>query len=145
MDNLENLEELEVLTESIESVEPVKKLLATKPKRTPTPKQLEVLKKARETMQMKAKENQIKKRLEDEAIEQEIERRCNEYKKEIENKIIKKAVSIKKKEIKKQAVLDEISDDETPMQKIKEISNKKVVKQLPSTEAINTKPKYIFV
>jgi large subunit ribosomal protein L34e len=36
-----------------------------------------------------------------------------------EQKIVKKALSIKKKEIKKQEILDEISDDETPIEKIK--------------------------
>ena len=42
-----------------------------------------------------------------------------EQKKALEQKVVKKALSIKKKEIKKQEVLDEISDDETPIETIK--------------------------
>ena len=45
-------------------------------------------------------------------------------KKALEEKVLAKAVSIKKKQIKKQVVLDEISDDETPIEKIKEIAKK---------------------
>jgi hypothetical protein len=39
-----------------------------------------------------------------------------------EEKIVKKAIAIKKKQIKKNAVLDEISDDDTPLEKIKEVA-----------------------
>jgi hypothetical protein len=46
---------------------------------------------------------------------------AEEEKKKLEAKIVRKAISIKKKEIKKQSALDEISDDETPIQKIKEV------------------------
>jgi hypothetical protein len=42
----------------------------------------------------------------------------------IEDKLIKKAISLKKKQIKKQAVLDEVSDDDTPLEKVKEIAEK---------------------
>lgn len=42
-------------------------------------------------------------------------------KKELEDKIVKKAISIKKKQILKQKVLDEVSDDETPIEEVKEI------------------------
>ena len=52
--------------------------------------------------------------------EQEIAR----DKEENEAKIMKKAVSIKKKQIKKQLVLDDISDDDEPIEEIK----KKIVK-----------------
>ena len=44
--------------------------------------------------------------------------------KEYEEKILKKAISIKKKEIREKAKLEQISDDETPMEKIKQISSK---------------------
>lgn len=44
-----------------------------------------------------------------------------ELKKVIEEKVVKKAISIKKKQIKQQAALDEISDDETPIEQIKKI------------------------
>ena len=43
----------------------------------------------------------------------------------MEQKIVKKAISIKKKQILKEAALDEISDDETPMEAIKQIVKKK--------------------
>jgi len=72
-----------------------------------------------ERKQMKAKEDEIRK-------------------KEIENKIIQKAISIKKKEIKKKAILDEISDDETPIEEIKKIAKPKVISIVPE------KPKTIF-
>jgi hypothetical protein len=45
-------------------------------------------------------------------------------KKALEEKLIAKAVSLKKKQIKKQVVLDEISDDETPIEKVKEMAKK---------------------
>lgn len=144
MDKLQELEALEEITQLAEPVETIT-LQAPKKKRTPTPKQLEVLKKARETMLMKAKESQAKKKLEEDAIELEVKRRVDEYRKGLEERIIKKAVSIKKKQIKKQAVLEEISDDDTPMEKIKELANKKQIQRLPATEAVNTKPKYVFV
>ena len=51
-------------------------------------------------------------------IEQEMKR------KEIEEKVIKKAIAIKKKEIKKRAILEDISDDETETEKIKELVKK---------------------
>lgn len=52
----------------------------------------------------------------------------------IEDKIVKKAVSIKKKQIKKQTVLDDISDDETPLEEIN-----KIVQKLPPTRRPNKK------
>ena len=60
-----------------------------------------------------------KARAEQKAIEEE------QYKKEMEEKIVKKAISIKKKQILKQKVLDEISDEETPVEEIK----KKIIPQ----------------
>jgi hypothetical protein len=42
----------------------------------------------------------------------------------LEQKLIAKAVSLKKKQIKKQVILDEISDDETPIEKVKEMAKK---------------------
>ena len=53
------------------------------------------------------------------------EKEQEEEKKALETKILKKAVSIKKKEIKKQLVLDNISDDDEPVENIK----KKIVKR----------------
>jgi hypothetical protein len=83
----------------------------TKPKRQLTEKQLDALKKG----QQKRNENREQKK----ALQKQIE---DEERKRIEEKLVKKAISIKKKQIKKQAVLDEISDDETPIEKIKQIA-----------------------
>ena len=113
--NLENIEE-----EDIQEKKPIQRR-----KRTPTPKQLEVLEKAREKMLTNAREKRIKKQLEDEAIEKEIQRRVNEYKKGVEEKIVRKAVAIKKREIMRQAEIDEIEDDDIPMEKVVEAIKKK--------------------
>lgn len=83
----------------------------TKPKRQLTEKQLDALKKG----QQKRDENREQKK----TLQKKIE---DEERKRIEEKLVKKAISIKKKQIKKQAVLDEISDDETPIQKVKELA-----------------------
>jgi len=78
-----------------------------KPKKKLTEKQLEALKKGQE----KRNDNRIKNRLEKEKKEEE-ERKI------LEEKLVKKAIAVKKKQIKKQALLDEISDDDgTPIQK----------------------------
>ena len=67
----------------------------------------------------------------------------------LEEKIVKKAVAIKKKQIKKQIALDDISDDDTPLEEIK-----KIVKQLPAKKdreerndlptRVREPPKYLF-
>lgn len=41
-----------------------------------------------------------------------------ERRKELEEKVLKKAISIKKKQIKEQLALDEISDDDTPIEEL---------------------------
>ena len=47
------------------------------------------------------------------------------------------------KRIKKEALLEDISDDETPMEKIKEIAKKK---NHPAPQpAVNAQPQFIFV
>jgi len=83
----------------------------TKPKKQLTAKQLEALKKGQE----KRNENRVKNKTEK-------EKREAEEKAMLEEKLVKKAIALKKKQIKKQALLDEISDDETPIQKIKQIA-----------------------
>jgi hypothetical protein len=82
-------------------------------------KQLEQLRLAREKS-LKNKEIKRKQKEEEEqALKKELESKIQAEKKAIEEKIVKKALSIKKKEIKKQEILDEISDDETPIEKVK--------------------------
>ena len=109
-----------------------------KKKRVLSEKQLNVLSLAREKLKEKNKERQAKKKLEADAIEDEIQSRLNEYKTSLEQKIVKKAISIKKKDIKKQAILEEVSDDETPIQKIKQIA-----KRMPPP--VEQQPKYLYV
>lgn len=96
----------------------------TKPKRQLTEKQKEALakgKQIRDANALKRKEERIKKE--------------EEEKKIIEEKLVKKAIALKKKQIKKQALLDEISDDDTPIQKVKEI-----VEKIPDKKIIIKEP-----
>lgn len=82
-----------------------------KPKKPRTQKQLEAFERAKKIRD----DNTVRRKMEQKM-------RDDEMKKIVEQKLVKKAISIKKKEIKKQAILDEISDDDTPIQKIKEIA-----------------------
>ena len=118
----EHKEEVEVNDESI-----------VKPKKKLTEKQLEALKKGQQTRDANAKKRR-----------EEAERKAEEDRKIMEAKIVKKAISIKKKEIKKQAALDEISDDDTPIQKIKEISIGTKVPVKPPLKEEPVKQKIIF-
>jgi hypothetical protein len=80
-----------------------------KPKRERTQKQIEAFNRCIETKKKKAAERAAE------------AKRLAEYdKKALEEKVVKKAISIKKKQIKKQSALDEISDDDEPIEKIKE-------------------------
>jgi predicted ribonuclease YlaK len=88
----------------------------TKVKKPRTEAQLKAFEKARENARLNAEKRKA---------EREI--KALEERKEVEEKLVKKAISIKKKQIKQQAVLDEISDDDTPL-----IEIQKIVKQLPS-------------
>lgn len=114
-----------------------------KPKKKASDKQLEAMAigrlKRAELIQMRKKQAEID--------------RENE-KKQLEEKIVQKAISIKKKEIKKSLVLDEISDDETPIEEIK--TAVKAKKQQPppkpppqpqqAPKAIEArKPSFLFV
>lgn len=114
-----------------------------KPKKKASEKQLEAMALGRlkrfELIDMRKKQAQID--------------RENE-KKQLEEKIVQKAISIKKKEIKKSLVLDEISDDETPIEEIK--TAVKAKKQQPppkpppqpqqAPKAIEAKkPSFLFV
>jgi hypothetical protein len=92
------------------------------PKKRPkqrTEKQLEQLKQAREKALQNKEAKRKQKEEEEAAVKKELESKIQAEKKAIEEKIVKKALSIKKKEIKKQEILDQISDDETPIEQIK--------------------------
>ena len=69
-------------------------------------------------------------------------------KKRIEEKVVKKAVSIKKKQIMKEAVLDDISDEDIPAEVIQKIIKIKSAptKQVKVVEPpAPQQPKYMFV
>lgn len=102
------------VVEKVEAVEKVETI--TRAKKPRTEAQLKVFERARET----AKANAEKRKAERDA-------KAEEERKVVEEKLVKKAISVKKKQIKQQAILDEISDDETDMVEIE-----KIVKRLPS-------------
>lgn len=81
---------------------------AVKVKKPRTPKQLEAFNKAlaiRDANTLARKAEQEKKK--------------EEERKALEEKLVKKAIAVKKKQIKKQQMLDEISDEDTPLQQEK--------------------------
>ena len=87
------------MEDNVESLgEPEKKV-----KKPRSEKQIEAFKKA----QAKRDENRAKQK--------------EESKKVLEEKVVQKAMSIKKKQIKKMKVLEDISDDETPIEQIRQI------------------------
>lgn len=95
-----------------------------KPKKIATEKQLEAMRLGREK-----REEQIRLRKQAEAEEKEIQKKL------LEQKIVQKAISIKKKEIKKSTLLDEISDDDTPIEEIKTtMKAKPIQKQVVATQ-----------
>jgi hypothetical protein len=102
-----------------------------KPKAKRTQKQIDAFQKVRDKKMENAR-----------LREQERKLLLEQQQKELEEKIIKKAVSLKKKQIKKQAVLEDISDDETPIEVIKEIKRK-----IPAPQPVPVKqaPKFKFV
>jgi uncharacterized protein (UPF0335 family) len=91
-----------------------------------TEKQLEAFSKARERrMENISSRKQTIKELEDKARE------------ELDSKIVSKAISIKKKQIKKNAELDEISDDDTPLEEVMKIAKKPKPVQQKKSVAIS--------
>ena len=79
------------------------------------------------TQKMREKLKEAQERKKQEKAEREAMERAI-----LDEKIVKKALSIKKKQIKKEKVLDEISDDDTPMEEI--------VKKIRPTKAPEVKP-----
>lgn len=98
-----------------------------KPRPPKTKAQMDAFKKAIETRNANAKKRR-----------EEAEKMLSEAKTETETKIVKKALAIKKKQIKAQIALDEISDDDEPIEVIKQ-KVKKVVERVPA------KPVFTFV
>jgi hypothetical protein len=98
-----------------------------KPRPPKTPAQLEAFQKA-----IAARDANAKRRRE------EAEKMLAQSKKETEDKVVKKALSIKKKQLKAQLALEEISDDDEPIEVIKQ-KVKKVAERPPP------KPAFTFV
>jgi hypothetical protein len=103
-----------------------------KPKRERTPAQIAAWE--------RCLANRTKNRQDRKVVQDEDATLLAEYKKQLakktESKIIKKAVGIKKKQIIREEELDDISEDETPIEVVKEIIKKRrqpaVKKQLPA-------------
>lgn len=108
-----------------EYIEPVKQ------KRQQSEKQKQNTERMRQRLQEYHAKKREEKALKEKLMKKEKEDRDNERKKELESKIVKKAISIKKKQIKKEAILDEISDDDTPIEEIKEIVKTRVIVDKP--------------
>ena len=117
-------EDLEVLEEPAPEVETIEKV-----KKPRTQKQIEAFEKARKVRDEKRGERkEVRVKAE------------NEYKKEKEEKIVKKAIAIKKKQIIQDADLDNISEDDIPVEVIKKIMTRKkaLPKPKPSAQRANT-------
>jgi len=121
-DNLEEPEDLGIQRGKGDDDEVEKKETITKAKKPRTEAQMKAFEKARENAKLNAEKRKA-----------EREAKALEERKIIEEKLIKKAIAVKKKQIKKAAVLDEISDDETPLVEIE-----KIVKQLPAKNKSKT-------
>ena len=84
------------------------------------------LRPAKTEKQLKSFEKAREKRMENiERRKKEIEELEKQAQCELDKKIINKAISIKKKMIKQNAQLDEISDDDTPLEEVIELARKK--------------------
>lgn len=129
---------VEVLEESSSSGEENIQAKPPKEKKPRSEAQKKAFLKAKEALFKKQKEKSlVLKQKKEEIKEQAI--------KEAEERIVKKAVSIKKKILKKSAILDEISDDDEPVEEIREkIKAKRPTKErvvyLPAPE-----PRFYFV
>lgn len=75
----------------------------------------------------------------------EIEKLKEQAVKDYQDSLVRKAISIKKKQIKKQVELDEISDDETPIEEIRKIVKKAPVKPSVPMKAVPQKPQITFL
>ena len=124
LQELESSEEKEDNEEKEEVKEDLNENPMSKAKKPRSQKQIETFEKARTKMLENNKLRiQSRKQFEEES------------KKTFEGKVVKKALEIKKKQIIREALLDDISDDETdtPLEKIKTIIKKKTIKkELPS-------------
>ena len=156
-------EDLEVLTEEIVEEEqpvsedeciqikkPVKKNVYKKkePVEGEEPKPKKERTQAQKDAWAKCLANRTKNRQDRKVVQDEDAKLLAEYKKQLakktESKIIRKAVGIKKKQIIREEELDDISEDETPIEVVKEIIKKRrqpaVKKQLPPKQQQEPEP-----
>ena len=111
-----------------------------KPKRERTPAQIAAWE--------RCLANRTKNRQDRKVVQDEDEKLLAEYKKQLskktETKIVKKAIGIKKKQIVREEELDDISEDETPIEVVKEIIKKRrqpaPKKQLPAKQQPEPEP-----
>lgn len=113
----------------------VETIIAAKKPRTE--KQIAVFERAKETARINAENRKIV-----------AEMRAKEQQELTDKKIVQKAISIKKREIKRQAILDSVDDDDTPLEEIKKIvslpAKKSLIKEVILPPPVE-KPKYIFI
>jgi hypothetical protein len=121
---LADLEQEPAVSSSDEDAE-VQRVSRCAPRRERTEKQKEAFVKAQATRLAKAEERKKEKALKEQ-----------EEREQLEQKLIEKAIKVKKKQIKKMAVIEQLSDDDTPIEKLRPAIKKTV--QLP-------KPKMMFV
>ena len=117
---------------SIPKVESIKAV-----KKPRTEKQIAVFERAKATARTNADNRKIVAEL-----------RAKEERELLDKKIVKKAIAIKKKEIKRNAVLDAVSDDDTPLEEIRKIVSLPAKKTLIKDIVLPAKldlPKYIFI
>lgn len=156
-------EDLEVLTEEVVEEEqpvsedeciqikkPVKRKVYKKkePVEGEEPKPKKERTQAQKDAWAKCLANRTKNRQDRKVVQDEDAKLLAEYKKQLakktETKIIRKAVGIKKKQIVREEEIDDISEDETPIEVVKEIIKKRrqpvAKKQLPPTRQVEEEP-----
>jgi hypothetical protein len=119
----------------MEVIEPLGKVIDL----TTNEKILKKEKKPRSEKQIEAFKKAQAKRDENRAITKE------NTKKALEEKVIQKAISIKKSQVRKLQVLDQISDDETPIEEIKKIQRAMTPPPIRQTIQEQKKPQFYFL
>jgi hypothetical protein len=142
-DEIETLGETQPILENITFEKSSKQKPATASaiaKKPRSQKQIEQFEKARAIRDAKRKQ-----KIEQKILEEQ------QHQKELEDKILQKAISIKKKQILKQKVLDEISDEETPIEEVKKIVKPKTISQPTESKhqikdiPISNNPRFFFI
>ena len=102
LQDLQTLEkEINILALDNDETIPLEATKTIKKKKVLSERQLEVLSNARAKLAERNKERIVQKKLEQQAIEDEVQKRLNEYKTGLEQKVVRKAISIKKSKLRK--------------------------------------------